>query len=83
MMRTVTHEPDRITTLTFPAESKQHQLTILTLATHLLFSVPTLHTRASWDIIRHPSSHKHTLHLILATVTLKHYHKIWFTALGD
>ena len=39
MMRTTTHSPDLVTTLTFPADSLQHQLSILTLVTHLILSV--------------------------------------------
>ena len=42
MMRTITYSPDPVTKLTFPADSTQHQLSIMTLATHLLLSIPCL-----------------------------------------
>ena len=61
MIRTVTYAPDLIMMLTFPAEFTQHQLSIVTLATHLILSAPILITRASWDTIRQDDSHQHTL----------------------
>ena len=41
-MRTTAHAPDLVTTFTFPAASIQHQQSILTLATHLLLTVPII-----------------------------------------
>ena len=35
MIRTESHAPDRITTLTFPVATTQHQLSIMTLVTHM------------------------------------------------
>ena len=40
MVRTTSHTPDLVTTFTFPTASNQHQLTIMTPATHLLLSIP-------------------------------------------
>ena len=71
MRRSVTHAPNRITTLTFSTNSPQHQLSIMTLAAHLLLSVHILLTRASWDIIQQLDTHAHTLRLVLATITLR------------
>ena len=80
-MRTTTHTPDLGTTFTFPVESTQHQLSILTLVTHMFLSLPILNTPLlSWNIIRYTSTHRQTMHLILATITLKRYHHIWFTS---
>ena len=84
MMRTTAHNPDLTTTLTFPASSPQHQLSLMTLATHLLVSLPQLHhTNNVGNILRQADSHRHTLHLIMATVTLGRYHKVWFTNLHE
>ena len=47
MLRTTSHAPDLVTTLTFPAESIQHQQSILTLVTHLLLTVPVITPRQS------------------------------------
>ena len=80
MMRTTAHVPDLVTTLTFPADSPQHQQSILTLATHLLLTIPTITPQQSWNIIREKTSHRHTLQLILATVTLQRHHVVWHTA---
>ena len=67
-------------TAPFPANSVQHQITILTLVTHMLLSTPTLNTRlVSWGPVRHPDAHHQTLGIILATLSLKRYHPIWFT----
>ena len=77
MLRTESHAPDRITTLTFPASTSQHQLSIMTLVTHMLLSVPILNTRQSWNIVRDNEAHEQTLQLIIATITLRSYHKIW------
>ena len=83
MLRTASHAPDLITTLTFPADSIQHQQSILTLITHLLLTVPDITPRQSWNIIREKESHRHTLQLILATVTLKRHHLVWHTVVPD
>ena len=80
VMRTTSHAPEIGTVLTFPADSVQHQMTILTLATHLLLSIPVIYApHMAWKIIRQPHTHLRTLHLILATIALKRYHPIWFT----
>ena len=71
MFRTTSHVPDLVTTLTFLADSTQHQHSILTLATHLLLTIPIITQQQSLNIIRERESHRHTLQLILATVTLK------------
>ena len=42
IMHTTPHTPNLLTTLTFSAESLQHQLSILTLATHMILSVSIL-----------------------------------------
>ena len=39
MMRTTSYTPDLGTSLTFPTESVQHQMPILTLATHTILSI--------------------------------------------
>ena len=80
IMHTTPHTPNVGTVLTFPADSVQHQMTILALATQMLLSIPVIHTPYMvWKIIRQPHTHLHTLHLILATIALKRYHPIWFT----
>ena len=76
MLLTTSHVPDLCTTLTFPADSSQHQQSILTLVTHLLLSIPIITPHQSWNIIREKTSHRHTLQLILATVTLKRHHLV-------
>ena len=48
MLRTESYAPDLITTLTFPVNSAQHQLSKLTIATHLLLTV---------SILPNPSDH--------------------------
>ena len=77
IMRTESHTPNRITTLTFPATSVTHQLSIMTLLAHLLLHVPNITARQSLNIVRDSATHYHTMQLILATVTLKRYHKVW------
>ena len=79
MLLTTSHAPDLVTTLTFPADSIQHQQSILTLATHILLTVPFITPQQSWNIIREKDSHRHTLQFILATITLKRHHIIWHT----
>ena len=83
MLRTTSYAPDLITTLTFPADSIQHQQSILTLVTHMLLTVPVIAPHQSWNIIREKDSHRHTLQLILATVTLKRHHLVWHTVVND
>ena len=78
MMHTTVHTPDLVTTLTFPAVSSQHQLTIMTLVTHLFLSIPCLkQTEHVWNTVWTQDSNQHTLQLILATITLERYHKVW------
>ena len=80
MTRATSHTPDLGTVLTFPADSVQHQMTILTLATQMLLTIPVIHApHMVWKIIRQPHTHLRTLHLILATIALKRYHPILFT----
>ena len=83
MMRTNVHAPDRITILTFQADSPQHQLSIMTLVTHLLLSVSSITAQQSWNIVRDGETHQRTLQLVLATITLKRYHKGWFSFLDQ
>ena len=83
MMRTTGHAPAPVTTLTFPADSTQHQQSILPLATHLLLTVPVIAPHQSWNIIHEKETHRHTLQLIMATVTLKRHHLVWYTTLPD
>ena len=83
MLRITDHVPDLVTTLTFPADSSQHQQSILTLATHLLLTIPVITQQQSWDIIRETTSHRHTLQLILATVTLQRHHLVWHTVMTN
>ena len=72
MMRTTNRVPDLGETITFPADSMQHQMTILTLVTHMLLSIPVIHNRTlSWKIVQHPTSHHQTVHIKLATLALK------------
>ena len=83
MMRTTSHTPTLGETITFPADSVQHQMTILKLVTHMLLSTPTLNTRlVFWGPVRHPHSHQQTLGIILATLALKRYHPIWLLPAG-
>ena len=82
MMLTRAHVPDLVATLTFPVDSVQHQLSIMTVATHLLLSVPYLkQTYHMCSTVRYVESHHHTLQLILKTVTLQRYYKVWCTVL--
>ena len=76
MLLTKSYVPDLVTTLTFPVNSTPHQQSILTLATHLLLTVPVITPRQSWNIIRNKATHRHTLQLIQATVTLKRHHLV-------
>ena len=47
MLRTTSHAPDLVTTLTFPVASIQYQQSILTLTTHMLLTVPIITPRQS------------------------------------
>ena len=64
-------------------QSQQQQQSILTLATHLLLTIPVITQQQSWDIIRETTSHRHTLQLILATVTLQRHHLVWHTVMTN
>ena len=75
-MRTESHAPDRITTLTFPATSVTNQLFIMTLVAHLLLSVPNINAPQSWNVARDSETYEHTIQLMLATVILKRHHKV-------
>ena len=60
MKRTTTYVPGLITTVTLPTVSTQDQLSIITLATHLLLTVPYLQqTQQSWNIVGQVGSHQH------------------------
>ena len=81
MMRTTSHAPDPGQTLTFPVNSVQHQMALLTLVTHIFLSSPSLKpSHMSWNIVRQPHTNHQTLHLILATLTLQRYQSIWYTS---
>ena len=81
MMRTTSHTPTLEETISFPAKSVQHQMTILTLVTHMLLSAPNLDaTKLSWGAVRQPTTHHQTIGIIMATLVLKRYHHIWFTS---
>ena len=59
-------------TITILTDSVQHQMTILTLVTHMLLSAPKLNTRLiSWDPARQSIAHQQILGIILATLALK------------
>ena len=83
MLRTTVHAPDIVTNLTFPADSIQYQQSILTLTIHLLLTVPIITRQQSWKIIRERESHRHTLQLILVTITLKRYDLVWYTVINE
>ena len=52
-MRTTFHTPHLGTFLTFPAKYVQHQMTILTLTTHMLLSILVINTpHMVWNIVR-------------------------------
>ena len=81
MMRTTAHTHTLGETISFPAKSVQHQMTILTLVTHMLLSAPNLDTtKLSLKAVRQPTTHQQTLGIIMATLALKRYHPIWFTS---
>ena len=80
MMRTMFHTPDLGTMITFPTELMQHQVTILTLATHILLSILVINApHMVWNIVRHPQTQQNTINLLLATLTLQRKHPRWFT----
>ena len=80
MTCTTSHTPHFGIILTFLTDSVQHQMTILTLAAHIILSILVLYAqRLCWNIVRCPHTHEHTIHLLLATLALKRYHPIWFT----
>ena len=81
MMLTTTYILNLVKIITSPTDYLQHQLSIITMATHMVLSTPTLSRRISWNTIRQVGAHKHTLHLILATIALNRYHKIWYNVL--
>ena len=61
MMRTTSHTPDLGTVHIFPADSVHHQMTILTLATQMLLTIPMIHApHMVWKIIRQPHTHLRT-----------------------
>ena len=79
-MNTTSHTSDMGCTIHFPVDSIQHQMTILTLVTDILLSIPVIYMpHLSWNIVRQPNTHQQTIHIILATIALKRYHTIWFT----
>ena len=56
----------------------------MTLATHMLLTSPALRQKMqSWNIVRHVDTHRQTFQLILATITLQRYHKIWHTVIDQ
>ena len=58
MLRSTTHAPDPVTTLTLPADSTQHQLSIMTLATHLILFIPQLkRTKHVGNVLQQAESH--------------------------
>ena len=53
MMRTTSHAPNLGKTITFPVDSVQHQMTILTLVTHMILLIPLLRLKLlSWRPVR-------------------------------
>ena len=60
MLRATIHAPDLITNLTFPSNSPQYQLSIMTLDTPLLLTIPPSNSQRSWDIIHDVESHEVT-----------------------
>ena len=77
IMCTTIHASDIETKLTFLADSTHHQLSIMTLTTHIFLSIPIIHQKQrSWNTIRYTDIHQQTLYPIIATTTLKRYHKL-------
>ena len=69
VLRTTAHTPGRGEAITFPAASIQHQMYILILVTYMLISIPVLHTPPLlWTIVRYPTTHHHTMHIISQAV---------------
>ena len=80
MMRTTAHNPTLSETISFPADSVQHKMNILTLVIYMLLSAPVFKPPLIfWGPVRQPTAHQQTLGIILATLALKRYHPIWFT----
>ena len=78
----MSYDPDLETTLTFPAESIQHQLSIMTLTTHVFLSIPIIHQpQISWTTLWHSDTYELTLHITLVTAIINRYHNLWYTAL--
>ena len=76
-MRTTSHTPRLGETITIPVDSVQHQMTILTLVTHMLLSVPLLNNNIlgarsatnssstnTWNHPGHPSTQAISTHLV-------------------
>ena len=79
MMHTTSHTPILGETISFPTKSVQHQMTILTLVTHMLLSAPNLDaTKLSWRAVRQPTTHHQTIGIVMVALALKRYHSIWF-----
>ena len=77
MMRTTSHTPRLGETITIPVDSVQHQMTILTLVTHMLLSVPLLNNNIlgarsatnssstnTWNHPGHPNTQAISTHLV-------------------
>ena len=79
MIRATAHTPTLGDTISFPADSVQHQMTILTLVTHVLLSVSVLKPPLiSWRPVRQQTAYQETLGIIMLTLAFKRYHPIWF-----
>ena len=81
VIHTMSHTPDLSRTITFPAESIQHQMTMLILAPYMLLLIQVFNTsHISWNIIMYTTTHRQNYGLILETFALTRYHLIWFTS---
>ena len=81
MIRTTSHIPTLVETISFLTQSVQHQMTILTLVTHIILSAPNLDaTKISLKAVRQPTTHQQTIGIIMTTLAIKRYHPIWFTS---
>ena len=79
-IHTMTDTHDLGRTITFPAYSIHHQLSILILTTSMILSLPIFDIKIlKWNILRYISTHRHQTHLILTAIILRRYHKIWST----
>ena len=81
MKHTTAHALDLVMTHIFLVKPTRHQLSNITLATHLILYVPIITPKQSRNTVQQVRSYQYTLQLILATITLKRYHKVWFTIL--